>query len=200
MEYRPRYLYAELSAAVQARKNCAKPKPDGNLEWFDNWTETINKLVELLPSGSGFDNGTKIDLDASHAEKLVLETSFHHMDDMGGYDGWTEHTVTVTPGFRGINLRISGPNRNDIKEYMHETFDYALTSDVTYEVLREHFPQFAIENKWEDKDGSPSQCYQAFYVPRTDGAVRFWNDWTAARDYAARKMHEAFYAPRTEEK
>lgn len=55
---------------------------------------------------------------------------FHLMNDVGYYDGWTEHTVTVTPSFGGVNLRISGRNRNDIKESIHQAFDTALKTEV----------------------------------------------------------------------
>ena len=116
----------ELAQIVQARKNCQNANPV-NTEWFDKWTARINDLVDRLPTGSGWDNGTKIDLDASHAEKIVLYGGWHHMNDNGFYDGWTEHTITVTPSFAGVNLRISGRNRNDIKEYLYEMFEYALT-------------------------------------------------------------------------
>lgn len=124
-----RYLYSELAAAIEARRNCDTRVPR-NEEWFDKWTERIMQLQQLLPSGSGIDQGTQVDTDESHAEKIVLRTSFHHMNDGGMYDGWTEHTIIVTPSFRGINLRISGHNRNDIKEYLYETFEYALTREV----------------------------------------------------------------------
>src|SRR5215469_16388627 len=90
-----RYLYSELSTLIQARKNCQQ---SNNTEWFDRHSGTIQKLCKQhLPSGSGFDSGTKFDLDASRADKLVFHTSFHHMNESGMYDGWTEHTVTVTP-------------------------------------------------------------------------------------------------------
>ena len=95
-----RYLYAELASAIEARQNCARLTPDNamhNPEWFDRWTERINDLVDLLPSGSGIDTGTEIDLDRSTGEKIVLYLSFHHMND-GFYSGWTDHTVIV----RGI--------------------------------------------------------------------------------------------------
>ena len=128
-----RYLYSELATAIQVRRNCAEITPVGVMkshEWFDKWTDRIKELVDMLPSGSGIDCGTKIDLDASHAEKIVLYVSFHHMNDVGYYDEWTEHTITVSPGFNGINMRISGRNRNDIKDYLYETYDYALTREV----------------------------------------------------------------------
>lgn len=125
-----RYLYSELATAIQAHKNCNARNPR-NDEWFDKWTNRINELVRKLPSGSGIDCGTKIDLDATHEEKLVLYASFHHMNDGGFYDGWTEHTITVTPSFTSkINLRISGRNRNDIKEYLNEEYYHALTQEL----------------------------------------------------------------------
>ena len=178
-----RYLYSELAAAVDARRRCASTP---NNEWFDKHTETIEKLVKQhLPHGSGFDSGTTIDLDSSHADKLVFHTSFHHMNENGYYDGWTEHTVTVTPSLQhAFNLRISGRNRNDIKEMMHQNFDYALRTDVRYDLLADRFPELKLVSKWEDKDGNPSQCYQAWYV----GERRFWNDYQGARDFAGEEM------------
>lgn len=124
-----RYLYSELATAIQARRNCAEKR---NSEWFDKWSERIEAIQEELPSGSGIDSGTRIDLDASHAGKLVLHTDYHHMNDGGMYDGWTEHTITVTPSFSGIDLRISGRNRNDIKEYLHDVYYSALTATLPW--------------------------------------------------------------------
>jgi len=52
------------------------------------------------------------------------------MNDGGMYDGWTEHTVSITPAFAGINVSVSGRNRNDIKDYLGDTFQCALTAEV----------------------------------------------------------------------
>lgn len=125
-----RYLYSELASKVCAMRNCEKT---GNAEWRDKHEDAIGNLCrEFLPSGSGFDAGSHIDLDASHAEKLVFTTSYHHMNDNGYYDGWTEHTVTVTPSFiGGFNIRVSGRNRNDIKGYIAESFHHILKMEVT---------------------------------------------------------------------
>lgn len=124
-----RHLYSELSNLIQARKNCQEQR---NIEWFNKHTDRILYLVaEYMPSGTGFDNGTKINLEESHAEKLVFYTEFHHMHDLGMYDGWTEHTVVVTPSFlSGLNMRVSGRNRNDIKDYIYEAFDLALKQEI----------------------------------------------------------------------
>jgi hypothetical protein len=53
------------------------------------------------------------------------------MDDVGYYDGWTEHTLTVRPSLAfGIDLKFSGRNRNQIKDYLHEVFHEALTHEI----------------------------------------------------------------------
>lgn len=122
-----RYLYSELAAAIQARKNCEEKN---NTVWNGKWAERIRELSKLLPHGSGIDGDCYVDHEASHAEKIVIQTQFHHMNDNGFYDGWTDHTIIVTPSFRGINLRISGRDRNQIKEYLYATFNYALSQEV----------------------------------------------------------------------
>lgn len=124
-----RYLYSVLASTVEAVQNCIKAH---NEEWLGRHEQTIESLVkQYMPSGAGFDSGTTLDIDASHADKLVFHTSYHHMNDGGYYDGWTEHTVTVIPSLaHRFHLRISGRNRNDIKEYIAETFGIALQEQI----------------------------------------------------------------------
>ena len=130
-------FYEVLASAIKARLNCIQAQND---EWLERHTDTIKQLVDsFMPSGSGWDCGTKIDLDASHGEKLVFYGSFHHMNDVGYYDGWTEHTVVVTPSFSGLNLRISGRNRNEIKDHLYEKFDCALTASVIWDKETERY-------------------------------------------------------------
>ena len=126
-----RILYKELSSAIQARKNCEQA---GNAEWYVKHSETIEQLIaDFMPSGSGWDCGTKIDLGASHADKIVLYGEFHHMNENGMYDGWTAHVVTVTPSLlNDFNIRISGRDRNDIKDYLHEMFDACLRQAIVW--------------------------------------------------------------------
>lgn len=93
---------------------------------------------EHLPSGSGFDSGTEL-LTSSENFKgrlgsLVFSTSFHHMDQNGGYDGWTEHMVVVKPDWEGFNIRCTGPNRNAVRDYVEDTFYNALMVEVEIEV------------------------------------------------------------------
>lgn len=126
-------LYQRLASAFVARRNCAAV---GNTEWFDRHTRTIQELVSrYMPSGSGWDTGTQYDLDSWTDSKMTFTGSFHHMDDHGGYAGWTDHVVTVRPSFDGIELRISGSNRNDIKDHLHDMFYTALRSAVEDEEI-----------------------------------------------------------------
>lgn len=119
--------YQAFAAAIGARENCAK---SGNAEWYGKWTERLEELEHEMPSGSGFDCGTKIDLERSTSEKLVFTTSYHHMDDGGSYDGWTEHEVIVTPSLQfGFQVRVTGRDRNDTKDYIAECFDSTLRED-----------------------------------------------------------------------
>lgn len=118
-----------IAQLVDARARC---KRDGNAEWFERHTETLRSIQrQYLPSGSGIDSGTRIDMDASKLERVVLTTAFHHMDDGGSYDGWTEHTIVITPSFLGrFSVRISGRDRNGIKEYLTDVFNHALDQTI----------------------------------------------------------------------
>lgn len=84
----------------------------------------LERLIDNLPSGSGFNSGCKLD-DSSKPDRLVISADFHHMDENGSYDGWTTHQVIVTPSLAyGYNLRVTGRNRNDIKSYIADVFHY----------------------------------------------------------------------------
>lgn len=131
-------LYQKLAHLAQARVNCEK---SGNIEWYDNHTERAEALVkEHMPSGAGWDCGTQLAWYASTPEKLVFCGSYHHMNDAGMYDGWTEHTIFVTPSLaNGFSLRISGQNRNDIKEVIHQWFYDALSVEIEDNVVKPTF-------------------------------------------------------------
>jgi hypothetical protein len=108
----------ELSNAITAYKSC---KVSGNVEWAEKHLERIENLCDALPCGSGFDAGTEILLDKCTPDKLVFYTQFHHLSD-GYYVGWTKHNVIIEPSFSGFNIRISGRNYNDIKDYIYDVF------------------------------------------------------------------------------
>ena len=122
-------IYQQIARTLGACINCEK---SGNVEWLDKHTDKLHALVkEHLPSGSGVDCGTKLDLDKSTPNKLVFTFGFHHMNEGGYYDGWTEHTCVITPDLQfEISLRITGRDRNQIKDYLYDLYQYALTREL----------------------------------------------------------------------
>jgi len=129
-----RKVYQHIASRLEAIENCRK---SGNDEWLHRHGDAIEWLVKNhLPSGSGVDLGTRFDDVKSKPDRLVFEMSFHHMDEHGGYDGWTSHQVVVTPSLaHGFLLSVKGRDRNDIKDYLHEIYSYALDVEVDDAVL-----------------------------------------------------------------
>lgn len=121
-------LVMRLASLLVAIENCKK---SGNSEWEERHGETIDDLVKgHFPSGSGFDGGTFL-TDQTRPNRLVIKADYHHMTE-GYYDGWTEHEVIVTPDLAfGFDLRITGRNRNDIKEYIAQIFYEVLSKEVS---------------------------------------------------------------------
>ena len=120
-------VYQAIARRVDALRSC-------NDEWIIKHTECIDSLVrERFPSGSGFDCGTQFDI-AAHVEspidRLVFDTAFHHMNENGYYDGWTDHKVIIRPSLRdGFTLSVTGRDRNGIKEYIADVFHAVLDSE-----------------------------------------------------------------------
>jgi hypothetical protein len=112
-------VYRELASRHQAWQTCTF---NGIEDWAANHKEFIEKLMEnLAPSGSGFNSGTKLDFERSELNRLVLTTSFEHMDEFGGYDKTTDHDIIVKASLvHGIRIVITGRDWNGIKDYMRE--------------------------------------------------------------------------------
>lgn len=122
----------ERSKAAENRAEPAKSfeKSEAN-EVLDAWFEHLESLDNLLPSGGGFDNGVNLIVYDFKPNRLVFQADFHHMNQDGFYTGWTEHKVIVTPAFNGIEIRVTGRNKNEIKEYIAETIGQALETPVS---------------------------------------------------------------------
>lgn len=120
-------LYRHIAGLVAAIENC---RQSGNTVWLERHSAALAGLVkDHMPSGSGIDAGTT--LGDSKPDKLVFITSFHHMNDAGMYDGWTEHKVIITPSLLwGFNVKVTGRNRNDIKNYLADIFNEALKREL----------------------------------------------------------------------
>ena len=122
-------VYARLASLLQAIQNCQQ---SDNLIWKEKHEEALRKIMNTAPSGSGIDCGTgEPEFFNERNEKIKFHVSFHHMNEVGYYDGWTEHEITVRPSFiGGITLSISGRDRNGIKDYLHDVYHCWLTSEV----------------------------------------------------------------------
>ena len=135
-------MIEHLASAVNAYHN---GKARGNTEWTNKHSDRVERMCkDVLPHGSGIDSGCTIDLDECGAdgERIVIHTSYHHMNDSGMYDGWTEHAVICKPSFvHTIDLRITGRDRNGIKEYLYDVFRTVLTAQVheNYDSDRERY-------------------------------------------------------------
>lgn len=99
--------------------------------WRDAADERQRRIIEALPSGSGFDVGTL--LVSVTDQQIVLETDFHHMNEHGSYDGWTSHKVVVNASLMyGFTIDVTGPNRNDIHDYIADVFSSTLNQEFAW--------------------------------------------------------------------
>ena len=129
----------KLSRTLQAWKNCLQAidrlKTDAKQdfiesrleitrlsEWVDKHQDSINEILKALPHGSGIDSGVTFDQNKSTSEKLIFSVPFHSMNEHGYYDGWVDFTLIVTPCFGGYNIRITGRDKNQLKEYLSQLF------------------------------------------------------------------------------
>ena len=108
-----------LASTLQALKNCIEA---GNKEWAEKHQESIDTILNNLPSGSGLDCGMILVTAECNPKKIVFYFSFHHMDEWGGYTEWTDHNLIITPAFGSYDMRITGPNHDSIKEYLYDLF------------------------------------------------------------------------------
>ena len=103
-------------------------------EWYDRVCWRLDRLIDMLPHGAGINSTSEIidyNMDKNgNCTMVSFRSDYHHMNADGYYDGWTQHTVKVYPDWAGVRLNITGRNRNDIKDYLHETWDYALSQDI----------------------------------------------------------------------
>ena len=99
---------------------------------MNSMEDRVKEIMESAPSGSGFDVGTELN-DKSTPQKLIFNTSYHHMDEAGFYIGWTDHKVIITPSFNGMDIRVTGKDYNAIKDYIADVFWNWIHNDYRYD-------------------------------------------------------------------
>ncbi len=119
---------SKIASLISAIDNC---EARGNSDWKARYETELARIVkEYLPSGSGIDTGTEIARHACTSDRLLFTFSYHHMNENGYYDGWSDHSATVKPTFDGISVKIGGKNRNGVKDMLHDVFYEALRAEV----------------------------------------------------------------------
>jgi len=109
----------KFSRSLEAYQSCVK---SNNTDWQDKHKDYIETECKKLPHGSGLDAGVEFDFDASTPLKLVFRTSFHHLDENGYYSGWSDHSLIISPEFGYYHIKITGKDRNQIKDYLSQLF------------------------------------------------------------------------------
>lgn len=113
-------------------KNCEWDKVAKKGDHQKICANNIRRAINMLPSGCGFDNGTRIDITLSGVDRVILETSFHHMNENGYYTVWTHHTIAIKPQFfYDFDIYVSGKNTNDIKDYIIDVFRDCLSEEIS---------------------------------------------------------------------
>lgn len=128
-------VYQRIAQLMDQRLYCLG---QDNMEKYNKYSdheEEIEKICkEHMPSGSGFDCGTKFNFDKSNTERLVFDIGYHHMDEHGFYDGWSELTVKIYPSFYNhFYMKITGSRRKDRsinKDFFWDTMYYHLTQKI----------------------------------------------------------------------
>jgi len=133
-------LYKVIAGRVIAIENCIR---SNNTEWKEKHETTLEKVINFLPSGSGIDAGIKVNFEMSKVDKIVLDSSFHVLDENGFYDGWIDFKIIIRPSLTNdFNIDIVGKFTNrknsikkdcsDIKEYLQDIFSDSLNQEVDY--------------------------------------------------------------------
>ena len=129
-------LISKIALIVQARQNCKKDNPNGYI-WFEKHTDYLEEInKKYLPHGSGIDHGCKIDLELSNEKRIVITFGYHFMDENGYYDGWIDYKLIIKPSFQGIDMKITGRDKNWIKEYLYSTFNYCLNQIIEFNPVK----------------------------------------------------------------
>lgn len=123
--------YRRLAGLLEWRERTLVSKSD---TWESHVDKLIRELMDYAPSGSGIDSGTKLLDPTFKSGKVIaikLQADYHHMNEAGYYDGWTEHVVTIRPSLADdFTLSISGRDRNQIKEYLHDVYSTWLDEEA----------------------------------------------------------------------
>jgi len=125
-----RKLYQEIAILIKARFDLTLKQNNQYIVNFEDKIKTLTK--EHFPSGSGFDGFYFFDLEY-RPNTLVFFAEFHHMNDVGYYDGWSTMKAVIKPDITsGIDFKLTGINRKyrHLKDDFEEMIYSFLTKDI----------------------------------------------------------------------
>lgn len=128
-------LYLALASLIQRKSFLANQLQfeEKTREMLSHVEDELQRVVNAyLPNGSGFNAGTEILEDECREDRLAFMVGYHHMNEHGYYEGWTHHKVIVTPSFTGFSIKVGGKDRNQIKDFIAETFHHCLAEQVEF--------------------------------------------------------------------
>lgn len=122
-------IYQKIASTVVALKNCEK---SGNQDWLDKHKDTLYDIErQKLPHGSGIDSGCKINVDKSTDSKIVIDCSYHCMDENGYYAGWRDYQIIIKAHLAfGFTVDVRGKDYNGLKDYLADLFNHVMNEDV----------------------------------------------------------------------
>jgi len=140
--------YEHFASTADALKTCEKKN---NNEWAERHADNLDKLLDLLPHGSGIDGEWRY---GYFSDRLELYNLYHFMDDNGYYDGWGDFTVVVKPSFSGVTVAVIGrrdwPKRyrqNGLLDYLHESLNEGVQT-----LVQQVFDVETKTNSWVTHD------------------------------------------------
>lgn len=132
-------VYAEIANVVNALK---KSREGDAPQEIINMHKKKKKRLEndFLPSGSGFDKGSYICTEMSSRNKLVIETSYHHMNH-GQYVGWSDLQIIVRPDLiTGVWLDVEVKRQDSlVKEMTGEPQTDVQPPEMLRDYVGQHF-------------------------------------------------------------
>lgn len=109
--------------------------------WHQRRLDVLDELLALMPHGSGFDVEVKLARpdDDRFDDRMAFYGSYHKMDEHGGYDGWVDYEIIVTPSFIGgfdMHLKTdSDEDHDEHGDFIQDTFADALRQEVNLDSL-----------------------------------------------------------------
>ena len=136
--------------------------------------DELSRMEDLLPSGSGFDAGCKIQTNSVPPNRVLITFEYHHMSGIGYYIGWTQHEVLISPNLHhDYHIDIIGTGYEDLDDCYYEFEDdedtvYRKTfeddSDYFYEVFQDCLDMIVFTHREYEQEYSDVKSIKCIYI------------------------------------